>query len=74
MNFITSLFNLEDHNAILIVIDILSKERHYILCLTSDEEISVEVTVNLLVRKMFRIYKLLSFIVLDRESQFVIIV
>ena len=68
MNFITSLFNSEDYNVILIVIDILSKERHYILCLTDDEEISVEVTVNLLVRKMFRIHKLLSFIVLDRES------
>ena len=41
MNFITSLFNLEDYNAILIVIDILSKERHYIFCLINDEEISV---------------------------------
>ena len=74
MNFITSLLNSEDHNVILIVIDTLSKKRHYILCLTSDEEIFVEVTVNLLVRKMFKIYELLSFIVLNRESQFVIIV
>ena len=67
MNFITNLFDSEDHNAILIVIDTLSKKRHYILCSTSDEEISVEVTVNLLVRKMFRIYKLSSFIISDRE-------
>ena len=69
-----SLFDSEDYNAILIVINTLSKERYYILCLTDDEEISVKVTVNLLVRKMFRIYELSSFIVLDRESQFVIIV
>ena len=68
MNFITSLFNSEDYNAILIVINILLKERYYILCSTSDEEISVKVTVNLLVRKMFKIHKLSSFIVLDRES------
>ena len=74
MNFITNLFNSEDHNAILIVIDILSKERHYILYSTDDKEISVEVTVNLLVRKMFRIHELLSFIVSDRKFQFVIIV
>ena len=67
MNFITSLFDSENHNAILIVIDILSKERYYILCSTSDEEISVKVTVNLLVRKMFRIHELSSFIVSDRE-------
>ena len=74
MNFIMNLLDSENHNTILIVIDILLKERHYILCLTSDEEISVKVIVNLLVRKMFRIHKLSSFIILDREFQFVIIV
>ena len=68
MNFIMSLLNSEDHNAILIVINILLKERHYIFCSTSDKEISVKVTVNLLVREMFRIYELLSFIVLNRKS------
>ena len=67
MNFITNLFNSKDYNAILIMINTLLKERHYILCSTSDEEISVEVTLNLLVRKMFRIYELSSFIVSDRE-------
>ena len=74
MNFITSLLDSKDHHVILIVINTLSKERHYILCSTSDKEISVEVTVNLLVRKMFRIYKLSSSIVLDREFYFIIIV
>ena len=67
MNFITSLFDSKDYNAILIVINTLLKERHYILCLTDDEEISVEVTVNLLVREIFRIHKLSSFIVSDRK-------
>ena len=68
MNFITSLLDSKDHNIILIVINTLLKERHYILCSIDDEEISIEVTVNLLVRKMFRIHKLLSFIVLDCKS------
>ena len=68
MNFITNLFNLEDYKIILIVINTLSKERHYILCSISDKEISVKVTVNLLVRKMFRIHELSSFIVSDCES------
>ena len=63
-----NLLNLKDYNAILIVINTLSKERYYILCSTSDEEISVKVIVNLLVRKMFRIHKLSSFIILNRES------
>ena len=74
MNFITNLLDSKDYNVILIVIDILSKERYYIFCSTDDEKISVEVTINLLVRKMFRIHELSSFIVLDREFQFVIIV
>ena len=56
------------------MINILSKERHYILCSTSDKEISIKVTVNLLVKKMFKIHELSSFIVLDRKFQFVIIV
>ena len=68
MNFITNLLDSEDYNKILIVINTLLKERYYIFCSTSDEEISVEVTVNLLVRKMFRIHELSSFIVSDRES------
>ena len=69
-----SLFDSEDYNAILIVINTLSKERYYILCLINNEEIFVKVTVNLLVKKMFRIHKLSSFIISDCESQFVIIV
>ena len=68
MNFITNLLNSKDHNTILIVIDTLLKERHYILCSTSDKEISVEVIINLLVRKMFKIHKLSSLIVSNRES------
>ena len=67
MNFITSLLDSEDYNAILIVIDTLLKERHYILCSTSDKEIFVKVTINLLVRKMFKIHELSSFIILNRE-------
>ena len=68
MNFITSLFNLEDYNVTLIVISTLLKKRHYIFCTTSDEEISIKVIVNLLIKKMFRLYKLSSFIVFNRES------
>ena len=50
------------------MINTLLKERHYILCLIDNEEIFIKVTVNLLVREMFRIHKLSKFIVLDRES------
>ena len=42
--------------------------------MTSDKEISVKVTVNLLIKEMFKIYELSSFIISNREFQFVIIV
>ena len=61
------MFDLKDYVAILIIINTLLKERHYILCTTSNKEIFIEVIVNLLVKKMFKIHELLSFIVLDRE-------
>ena len=56
------------------MIDTLLKKRYYILCTTSDEEIFVKVTVNLLIKKMFKLYELSSFIVSDREFHFIIIV
>ena len=43
MNFITKLFNLENYNAFIIVINTLLKERYYILYTISDKEISVKV-------------------------------
>ena len=44
------MFDLENYNVILIVINILLKERYYILCLIDDEKILVKVTVNLLIK------------------------
>ena len=35
--------------------------------MTDDEEISIKVIVNLLIKKIFKIYKLLNFIVFNRE-------
>ena len=61
------LFDLKDYNVILIVINILLKERYYILYTTSDEKISIKVIINLLIKEIYKTYKLLSFIVFNRE-------
>ena len=45
------------------MINTLFKEHYYIFYITNDEEIFVEVTVNLLIKEIFKIHKLLSFIV-----------
>ena len=67
MNFIIELFNSKNHNAILIVINTLLKKRYYISCIVNDENTSVEVTIKLLIKKVFKLHKLLNFIVSDRE-------
>ncbi len=74
LDFIIDLSESDENNAILTVIDRLSKKRHYISCWSDDEEIFAEQTVKLLLIWVFRIHELLRSIVFDRDSQFISIV
>jgi len=74
LNFIIDLLKSDESNAILTVIDRLSKERHYILCWSDDKETFVEQTVKLLLIWVFRTHELSRSIVFDRDSQFISIV
>ncbi len=71
MNFIIDLSDLYDYNAILTVICRLSKERHYISCITDDENITAEKTAEMLIQWIYQTHDLSSFIVSDRDSQFI---
>ncbi len=73
MNFIINLFDLYNYNAILTVICRLLKERHYISCITDDEDIIVEKTAEMLLQWVYWTHDLLSFIVFDWDSQFIFI-
>ena len=73
MNFIINLFDLYDYNAILTVICRLSKERHYISCIIDDEDITVEKTAEMLLQWIYWTHDLSSFIVFNRDSQFIFI-
>ncbi len=73
MNFIINLSDSYDYNAILTVICRLLKERHYISCITDDEDITVEKTAEMLLQWVYRTHDLPSFIVFDRDSQFTFI-
>ncbi len=53
MNFIIDLFDSYDYNAILTVICKLLKERHYISCITDDEDITVEKTAEMLLQWVY---------------------
>ncbi len=74
LDFIIDLSESDENNAILTVIDRLSKKWHYILCWSNDEEIFAEQTVKLLLIWVFRIHELSRSIVFDRDSQFISIV
>jgi len=71
MNFIINLFDSSEYNAILMIICKLSKERHYISCITDDENITVKKTAEMLIQWVYWTHDLSSFIVSDRDSQFI---
>ncbi len=71
MNFIIDLFDSSEYNAILTIICRLSKERHYISCITDDEDITVEKTAEMLIQWVYWTHDLSSFIVFDRDLQFI---
>jgi hypothetical protein len=69
MDFITGLLlSTEGFNIILIVVNRLSKERHYIPYIAGEEETSAEETANLLLRWVYRIYNLPDSIVSDKGT------
>ena len=74
LDFIIDLSESDENNAILTVINRLSKKRHYILCWSDDEEIFAEHTVKLLLILVFRTHELSRSIVFNRDSQFISIV
>ncbi len=74
LDFIIDLSESDENNAILTVIDRLSKKRHYISCWSDDKETFAEQTVKLLLIWVFRTHELLRSIVFDRDSQFISIV
>ncbi len=74
LNFIIDLSESDENNAILTVIDRLSKKRHYISCWSNDEKTFAEQTVKLLLIWIFRIHELSRSIMFNRDSQFISIV
>ncbi len=73
MNFIINLSDSSEYNAILMIICRLLKERHYISCITENEDITVEKTAEMLIQWVYWTHDLSSFIVSDRDSQFIFI-
>jgi len=73
MNFIINLSDSSEYNVILIIICKLSKERHYISCITENEDITVKKTAEMLIQWVYWTHDLSSFIVFDQSLQFTFI-
>jgi hypothetical protein len=71
MNFVIELSENKEFNAILMMINRLTKIHHYISCTTTEEDINVEKIVRLLINHMWKLHKLSSTIISDWNSQFV---
>lgn len=56
------------------IVDRMTKMRHYISCLAENEETSAEETAKMLIDNVWKLHKLSETIVSDRESQFVSLV
>jgi hypothetical protein len=69
MDFIIELpLSTEGFNAILTVVNRLSKERHYIPCTAGEERTSAEETANLFLRWVYRIHGLPDSIISDKST------
>jgi hypothetical protein len=74
MNFVIELFLSNDFNAILMIVNRLTKMHHYISCTTTDEDINVEEIARLLINHVWKLHELSNTIISNRESQFVSLV
>ncbi len=71
MNFIIELSLSKDYNVICTIICRLIKKHHYVFYYWEDESISVEETVWIMLWNVYRLHDLLSFIVSNRDFQFI---
>ena len=75
LNFVVEFFRCFDRfNFILIIIDKLSKKRHYISCDTDNDDITAEIIVKMLIHNVWKLHELSLFIVSNKKFQFVSIV
>jgi hypothetical protein len=74
MNFVIELSESKEFNAILMIIDRLTKMHHYISCTTTKENTSAEKIARLLINHVWKLHELSSTIISNRDSQFVSLV
>jgi hypothetical protein len=74
LDFVTRLFNSRNYNAVLMIIDHLSKMHHYILCTIDENETTIEKTIKLFIQHVWKLHELSITMIFDKESLFISLV
>jgi hypothetical protein len=70
-DFVTKLSDSRDYNAILMIVNRLSKMHHYISCTIDENEITIEKIVKLFIQNVWKLHELLTTMISNRNSQFI---
>ncbi len=73
-NFVIELFNNKEFNAVLMMINCLSKIHHYISCTINENEITIEKTIKLLIQHVWKLHELSITMIFDQDFQFIFLI
>jgi hypothetical protein len=71
LDFVIELFDNKEYNAILMIINRLSKMHHYISCIINENDITIEETTKLFIQHVWKLHELLTMMISNRDSQFI---
>ena len=71
LDFVTRLLPSNGYNAVLMVIDQLTKKKHYIPCTTDKNGTTAETTAYLLLNNVWKLFGLLLSLTSDQGPQFI---
>jgi hypothetical protein len=70
-DFVTKLFDNKDCNAILMIVNKLSKMHHYIFCTTNENETRIEKIIKLFIQHVWKLHELFITMISNKDSQFI---
>jgi hypothetical protein len=73
-DFVIELFDNREYNAILMIVNRLSKMHHYISCIIDENDTTAEKTTKLLIQHVWKLHELLTTMISNRDSQFIFLV
>jgi hypothetical protein len=73
-DFVIELFNNRRYNAILMMINRLSKMHYYISCIIDENDTTAEETTKLLIQHVWKLHELLTTMISNRDFQFIFLV